>query len=126
MSVGLAQAVVSALSEAEVKRRREDFPLLAESVNGHPLVYLDSGATAQRPLAVLDAEREFLLHWNSAVHRGAHTLAAEATEQFEAARATVASFIGAQPNEIVWTSNATEALNLIAYSMSNASVGRGG
>jgi cysteine desulfurase/selenocysteine lyase len=114
------------LDDAEAIRLRQDFPLLADSVNGHSLVYLDSGATAQRPLQVLDAEREFLLHWNSAVHRGAHTLAAEATEQFEQARAVVAGFIGAAPNEIVWTSNATEALNLVAYSISNASAGRGG
>jgi cysteine desulfurase / selenocysteine lyase len=126
MSAVAAQRVGSALDEAEVGRLRQDFPLLNESVNGHPLVYLDSGATAHRPLAVLDAERDFLLRWNSAVHRGAHTLAAEATERFEAARAVVADFIGAQPDEIVWTTNATEALNLVAYSVSNASLGRGG
>jgi cysteine desulfurase/selenocysteine lyase len=114
------------LDDAEAIRLRQDFPLLSEPVNGHPLVYLDSAATTQRPLRVLDAEREFLLHWNSAVHRGAHTLAAEATEQFEDARATVARFVGAAPNEIIWTSNATEALNLVAYSISNASLGRGG
>lgn len=126
MSAIAAQRIGSALDDAEVARLRQDFPLLRESVNGHPLVYLDSGATAQRPLAVLDAEREFLLRWNSAVHRGAHALAAEATEQFEHARAVVAGFIGAKPDEIVWTTNATEALNLVAYSISNASLGRGG
>ena len=103
MSVGLAQSVDSALTETEVKRLRADFPLLADSVNGHPLVYLDSGATAQRPTRVLDAERDFLLHWNSAVHRGAHTLAAEATEKFEDARASVAAFVGARPNPRVCT-----------------------
>src|SRR5690606_26271643 len=107
-------------------RIREDFPILHTEVNGHPLVYLDSGATAQRPLAVLDAERNFLTTLNSAVHRGAHTLAAEATEVFEDARASVALFIGADDDEVVWTSNATEAINLVAYAFSNASVGRGG
>jgi cysteine desulfurase/selenocysteine lyase len=126
MSAVTAQSVGLRLDDAEAARLRADFPLLAESVNGHPLVYLDSGATAQRPTQVLDAEREFLLHFNSAVHRGAHTLAAEATEQFEDARAVVAAFVGAAANEIVWTSNATEALNLVAYSISNASAGRGG
>ncbi|CAH0122991.1 SufS family cysteine desulfurase [Microbacterium sp. Bi121] len=114
------------LSEAEVRSLREDFPILQTEVNGHPLVYLDSGATSQRPLAVLDAEREFLTTLNSAVHRGAHTIAAEATEVFEDARAAVARFVGADDDELVWTSNATEAINLVAYAFSNATAGRGG
>lgn len=83
---------------------REDFPILAEQVGGNRLVYLDSGATSQRPRAVLDAERDFLVHANSAVHRGAHTLAAEATELFEQARETVAAFVGASSEQLVWTS----------------------
>lgn len=114
------------LADAEILRLRDDFPILRTEVNGHPLVYLDSGATSQRPFAVLDAEREFASTLNSAVHRGAHTLAAEATELFEDARSTIARFIGADDDEIVWTSNATEAINLVAYSLSNASLGRGG
>jgi cysteine desulfurase/selenocysteine lyase len=113
------------LTLAEVERLRADFPILGETVNGHPLAYLDSGATAQRPVQVLDAERDYVLHRNSAVHRGAHTLAAEATEMFEDARARVADFVGVRENEIVWTSNATEAVNLVAYAFSNASLGRG-
>ncbi|MDQ0644311.1 cysteine desulfurase [Microbacterium murale] len=116
----------TSLTDAEIQRLREDFPILQTQVNGHPLVYLDSGATSQRPLAVLDAEREFLTTLNAAVHRGAHTLAAEATEVFEGARATLARFVGADEDEIVWTSNATEAINLVAYAFSNASLGRGG
>lgn len=104
---------------------RADFPLLAEQVNGQPLVYLDSGATSQKPRAVIDAEVAFLTHANSAVHRGAHTLAAEATELFEDARATVAGFVGAAPEQLVWTSGATAGLNLVAYAIGNASVGRG-
>jgi len=126
MSVTEKQAPPDELTADEVRRLRRDFPVLGELVHGHPLNYLDSGATAQRPVQVLDAEREFLEHSNSAVHRGAHTLAAEATELFEQARATVAAFVGAAENEIVWTSNATEALNLVAYGISNASLGRGG
>ncbi|MGN7966769.1 cysteine desulfurase [Microbacterium sp. 22179] len=126
MSTSSLTAPATPLSDDEVRRLREDFPILASTVNGHPLAYLDSGATSQRPFAVLDVEREFATTFNSAVHRGAHTLAAEATELFEDARATVARFIGADDDEIVWTSNATEALNLVAYSLSNASIGRGG
>ncbi|MCK2035663.1 cysteine desulfurase [Microbacterium sp. SSW1-49] len=126
MSVTPAADVLAPLSEDEVRRIREDFPILQAQVNGHPLAYLDSGATSQRPFAVLDAERDYASTTNAAVHRGAHTLAAEATELFEDARATVARFLGADDDEIVWTSNATEAINLVAYSLSNASLGRGG
>lgn len=114
------------LTPDEVERIRHDFPILSRTVNGHPLVYLDSGATSQKPSTVLESEQEFYEQRNAAVHRGAHTLAAEATELFEAARADVASFVHAADDEIVWTSNATEGLNLIAYSIGNASAGRGG
>ncbi|MGM1017176.1 MAG: aminotransferase class V-fold PLP-dependent enzyme [Actinomycetota bacterium] len=117
---------VTALSEAEILRLREDFPILSSEVNSHPLSYLDSAATSQKPRSVLDAERSFAESFTSAVHRGAHTLAAEATEYFEDARSTLARFVGADDDEIVWTSNATEAINLVAYSLSNASLGRGG
>jgi cysteine desulfurase/selenocysteine lyase len=105
---------------------RADFPLLQRELNGHRLVYLDSGATGQRPQSVLDAELDFLTHTNGAVHRGAHTLAAESTDLFEQGRETVAAFVGAKPEELVWTSGATAGLNLVAYSISNASAGRGG
>jgi len=110
----------TALDQSAIAAIREDFPILATRVNGHPLVYLDSAATSQKPRSVLDAEREFTVSRNSAVHRGAHTLAAEATEEFENARSTVARFVGADDEEIVWTSNATEGINLIAYGISNA------
>ncbi|GGK92080.1 cysteine desulfurase/selenocysteine lyase [Curtobacterium luteum] len=115
------------LTEDEVACIRADFPILQQEVNGRPLAYLDSGATAERPVQVLDAERRFLEHDNAAVHRGAHTLAALSTDAYEDARATVAGFIGAaSPREVVWTSNATDALNLVAYGFANASRGRGG
>jgi len=114
------------LSDDEAVRLRADFPILRQSVGDEPLAYLDSGATAQRPTSVLDAERAFLETVNSAVHRGAHTLAALATEAFEDARATVAGFVGASVDEIVWTANATDALNLVAYGFANATHGRGG
>jgi len=89
--------------------------------DGKRLVYLDSGATSQRPLHVLDAERRFLTTSNAAVHRGAHALAEEATDAYESARATIARFVGAAPDEIVLTKNATEGINLVAYSLGNAS-----
>lgn len=114
------------LSLSEVERIKADFEILEHQVNGTDLVYLDSGATSQKPRCVYEAEQHYYENANSAVHRGAHSLAVEATDIFEQARETVAKFIGARSNELVWTSNATEALNLISYSMSNASLGRGG
>ncbi|GAA1903958.1 cysteine desulfurase [Williamsia serinedens] len=102
----------------DVEALRADFPILGRTVrDGKPLVYLDSGATSQRPLPVLDAERDFLLHHNAAVHRGAHQLAEEATDAYEGARADIASFVGAADDEVVFTKNATEAINLIAYTL---------
>jgi len=101
----------------DVAAVRADFPILETEIDGRPLVYLDSGATSQKPRAVLEAEREFLEQANSAVHRGAHTLAAEATELFEDARVTVAEFVGAEPEQLVWTSGATAGFNLVAGSL---------
>ncbi|WP_280484896.1 cysteine desulfurase [Nocardia cyriacigeorgica] len=93
---------------------RADFPILNRTVrDGKPLVYLDSGATSQRPLAVLDAERAYIMESNSAVHRGAHQLSEEATDAYEAARADIARFVGVAAGEIVFTKNATESLNLV-------------
>ncbi|MGO4601294.1 aminotransferase class V-fold PLP-dependent enzyme [Terrabacter sp. 2YAF2] len=108
-------------TDGELAAIRGDFPILARTVRGgRPLVYLDSGATSHKPTAVLNAERAFYEQHNAAVHRGAHQLAEEATDDFEAARATIASFIGAPADEVVFTKNATEALNLVAYAFSNA------
>ena len=116
-----------ALSGAELAAVRADFPLLARTLRGgQRLVYLDSGATSQKPDVVLDAEQDFYRQRNAAVHRGAHQLAEEATEAFEVARAEVASFVGVEPGELVWTSNATAAINLVAYAIGNATAGRGG
>jgi cysteine desulfurase/selenocysteine lyase len=126
MSTAESTTRTGAFSAAESRAIRADFPILDVVVNDSPLVYLDSGATSQKPRRVLDAERAFYEHDNAAVHRGAHMLAALATESFEDARSTVARFVGAKDDEIVWTSNATEGLNLIAYAMGNASLGRGG
>lgn len=114
------------LSTAELARVRADFPLLEREVHGKPLVYLDWGATSQKPEIVIDAEQDYYLTRNAAVHRGAHTLAGEATELFEGARAEVARFVGAAQDELVWTSGATAGLNLLAYAMQNATLGSGG
>ncbi|HEX9225523.1 MAG TPA: SufS family cysteine desulfurase [Arthrobacter sp.] len=118
-----SQAVLTpALTDDEVLRIRNDFPVLSRSMGGHPLIYLDSGATSQNPLSVIEAEQEFYEQRNAAVHRGAHSLAVEATESFEDARETLAAFLGAGADEIVWTSNATEGLNLLSYAFLNSSL----
>jgi cysteine desulfurase / selenocysteine lyase len=102
----------------DVEAIRADFPALARTVrNDKPLIYLDSGATSQKPRQVLDAERSFYERHNGAAHRGAHLLSEEATEIYEGARAKVAAFIGADAGEVVFTKNATEAINLVAYSL---------
>ncbi|EPD61358.1 cysteine desulfurase [Streptomyces sp. HGB0020] len=104
----------------DVDTLREDFPILGRTVDsGARLVYLDSGATTQKPLQVLDAERDFYLTHNAAVHRGAHQLAGEATEAYENARHTIARFVGAADDEIVFTKNTTESINLVAYALGN-------
>ncbi|MGH3771161.1 MAG: cysteine desulfurase [Pseudonocardiaceae bacterium] len=111
------------LTASELEKIRADFPILSRTVrDGRPLVYLDSGATSQRPRQVLDAERAFLERHNAAVHRGAHQLAEEATDAYESARARIAAFVGADPGEVVFTKNATEGINLVAYALSNSSV----
>jgi cysteine desulfurase / selenocysteine lyase len=103
-------------SPLDVDAIRADFPILKRVMRGgNQLAYLDSGATSQRPVQVLDAEREFLLTSNGGVHRGAHQLMEEATDAYEQGRTEVASFVGAHPDELVFTKNATEALNLVSY-----------
>jgi cysteine desulfurase/selenocysteine lyase len=115
--------VTTTATPLDVETLRADFPILARTVReGKKLVYLDSGATSQRPTQVLDAERLFLNTSNAAVHRGAHQLAEEATDAYESARARIADFVGASADELVFTKNATEGINLVAYAMGNASI----
>ncbi|CAN5245950.1 cysteine desulfurase [soil metagenome] len=105
---------------------RKDFPLILErQVHGKRLVYLDSAATSQKPRAVIDAMARYYEEYNANVHRGVHALAEEATEAFEAARAAVARFVGADPRGCVFTKNATEAFNLVAYSYARRRLGEG-
>jgi cysteine desulfurase / selenocysteine lyase len=109
----------------DVEAIRADFPILTRTVrDGKRLVYLDSGATSQKPRSVLDAERWFYENINAAPHRGAHQLAEEATAAYEEARAAVARFIGARSDEVVFTRNTTEAINLVAYALSNAATAK--
>ena len=107
-----------------VAKVRQDFPIFERTIrDGKKLVYLDSGATSQKPLSVIDAEGDFYKFHNAAVHRGAHQLAEEATDAYEGARLKVAHFIGASEEQIVFTKGATESLNLVAYAMGNAEPG---
>ena len=100
----------------DVQRVRADFPILSRTINGHPLVYLDSGATSQRPNQVIDAEADFYRHHNANAHRGLYQLGEETTELFEGARAKLASFIGAPaPETVVFTRGTTESMNLVAH-----------
>jgi cysteine desulfurase/selenocysteine lyase len=108
----------------DVEALRRDFPVLSRQVNGQPLVYLDNASSSHKPRQVLDAERTFVEQHYSNVHRGVHTLSQEATDGYEAARATVARFLGApDPRGVVFTKNVTEAVNLVAYSVGNARAG---
>ncbi len=103
---------------------RRDFPIFDRKIrDGKRLVYLDSGATSQKPESVIAAESDFYRLHNAAVHRGAHQLAEEATDIYEGARAKVASFISAAESEVIFTKSATESLNLVAYAMGNAPLG---
>ncbi|MEY4454635.1 MAG: hypothetical protein RIQ45_158 [Actinomycetota bacterium] len=102
----------------DVSAIKKDFPIFDRTVRvGQRLIYLDSGATSQKPNSVIDAESNFYRFNNAAVHRGAHQLAEEATENFENARSIVAEFVGAKNDEIVFTKSATESINLVAYAL---------
>lgn len=105
----------------DVTRIRADFPILQRTVHGKPLVYLDSAATSQKPFSVIDAEGDFYRRHNAAAHRGSHALAEEATAAFEAARASISSFVGAHASDLVFTRSATDSINLVANAFTAAS-----
>ncbi|HET8786120.1 MAG TPA: cysteine desulfurase [Candidatus Limnocylindrales bacterium] len=105
---------------------RRDFPILRQEINGHPLTYLDSASTSQKPQVVIDAVDTYYREYNANVHRGIYTIGERATAAYERARATVGRFINApDSHEIVFTRNATEAINLVAYSWGRRNIGRG-
>ena len=114
-------AAIAARAPLDVERLRADFPILAQRINGHPLVYLDNGASAQRPHAVIDAERRYAEQMHANVHRGVHTLSQRATDAFEAARERVRRFLNARSaREIIFTRGTTESINLVAQSFVRA------
>jgi cysteine desulfurase/selenocysteine lyase len=99
----------------DIEQIRADFPILHQQVNGKPLVYLDNGATTQKPQVVIDAIANYYRTTNSNVHRGAHTLSDQATQMFEDARITMQKFLNAEKSEeIIWTRGTTESINLVA------------
>ena len=107
----------------DINHIREQFPALSQTINQQPLIYLDSAATTQKPQVVIDAISQYYSKQNANVHRGSHSLTANATSQFEAARDKVAQFIGARSSkEIIWTRGATEALNLIAQTYARSTL----
>src|SRR5699024_9462969 len=108
----------------DIESIRSQFPVLSRTVRGDkPLVYLDSGATSQRPLPVWKAEEDFVLNKFAPVHRGAYQLAEDATDAYESARDSIAAFVGAEGDEIAFTKNATEALNEVAFVLGDARAG---
>ena len=110
----------------DVDRIRRDFPILRQTVNGKPLVYLDNAATAQKPQAVIDALSDYYAGYNANVHRGVHRLSVDATDAYELARSKIREFIGAgRVEEIIYVRGATEAINLVAQSYGRANIGAG-
>jgi cysteine desulfurase / selenocysteine lyase len=104
---------------------RAEFPILQREIHGEPLAYLDNGATSQKPLAVIEALDHYWRFENANVHRGVHTISEEATSLYEEARRTLAAHIGADHREVIFVRNATEALNLVAYSWGRTNIGEG-
>jgi len=118
--------LISLTSETLATKTRPDFPILNQDINGHPLIYLDNAASSQKPLQVMNAWRDYYEYDHSNVHRGAHTLSRRATEAYEAAREKVAKFIQARSSdEIIYVRNATEGINLVAYSWGMANLQAG-
>ena len=107
----------------DVNAIRREFPILKKSINGYPLVYLDSAASAQKPLSVIEAQREYEAHFHSNIHRGVHTLATQATEAFESVRTKIADHINAaRREEIIFTSGTTDGINLVAGTWGRANL----
>ncbi len=122
----MTQSITFQSTGLDVEAIRADFPILSRRVKDKPLVYLDSAASSQKPVQVLDAMDQYYRQTHANVHRGVHTLSEEATAQYEGARAKVSDFIGACcPKEVIWTRNATEAINLVAYSWGRANLKAG-
>jgi len=114
---------VHTVAAFDAERVRRDFPILAQQVNGHPLVYLDNAATTQKPECVIEAIANYYRRDNANVHRGVHTLSDRATHSFEQARHALAGFLGSpRPEQVIWTSGTTAAINLVAYSWGHSTL----
>ena len=125
-AAGLAQGKAFDSPVLDVAAVRADFPALHQLVHGKPLVYLDNAATSQKPRVVLDALRHYYEHDNANVHRGVHMLSERATEAYEGAREKVRAFLNAaRKEEIIFTRNATEAINLVAYTFGHERIKAG-
>lgn len=125
-AAGAADETAKVVRIFDVEAVRLDFPILDQEVNGHPLVYLDNAATTQKPNVVIDAISDYYRTINSNVHRGAHSLSDRATQVFEAARSTVARFIGSpSADQIIWTRGTTEGINLVAATWGRAQINSG-
>ena len=123
MSQTQTQTNLVATVGLDVEAVRADFPILERRIHGKPLVFLDSAASSQKPVAVLNALEDYYRNHHANVHRGVYALSEEATAMYEGARGRVAKFIGACcPKEIIWTRNTTEAINLVAYSWGRANL----
>jgi cysteine desulfurase/selenocysteine lyase len=126
IDTGLTKQDNRDLKDLDPERIRRDFPILERKIGNNPLVYLDNAATTQKPIQVISALNDYYAKMNSNVHRGLHTLAEESTSAFEATRKKVADFIGGvKPEEIIYTRNATEAINLVAYSWGRKFIKKG-
>jgi cysteine desulfurase / selenocysteine lyase len=118
-------SVTSPTASRSIEQIRSQFPILERQVHGRPIAYLDNGATAQKPVQVIEAIDRYLRNQNANVHRGVHTLSEEATSLYEGARETIARHVGANPREVIFTRNVTGALNLVAHAWGRANVGEG-
>jgi cysteine desulfurase / selenocysteine lyase len=118
-------ATIAPALPRSIEEIRAEFPILAREIHGRPLAYLDNGATAEKPLAVIETLDRYWREQNANVHRGVHTLSEEATALYEQARRTVAEHLGADPREVIFVRNATEALNLVAYSWARTNLAEG-
>jgi cysteine desulfurase/selenocysteine lyase len=121
----MVRRLASSIVTINVRRIREDFPVLRRKVNGKPLVYLDNAATSQKPRQVIEVINEYYRWYNANIHRGIHKLSEEATLAYESARERIADFVGGRSEEIIFTRNATEALNLVAFSWGRANIRKG-
>ena len=108
------------MNNFETEKIRKDFPILKRKINGNPLIYLDNAATSQKPISVIESLSNYYSEYNSNVHRGVNTLSMEATDAYELARSKTANFINSKPEEIIWTRNTSESLNIVAKGLSKS------